>query len=158
MEFKNMGAAPDTRRPHGQRERELIASASKDKTIRLWDPAKGLLQELKGHNGCVNAVRFSPNGQLLASASDDKTVRLWDTKTGKLFQEFEGHRFSTTDILFSPGGHVLASVSYDKGGLWMEKQLEGTGVRPTSSYSPLKTQNWLHHHDGTYGKGWTLIA
>src|SRR4051794_40101736 len=57
----------------------LLASASHDDTVRLWDAATGAaLHTLKGHTGSVISVAFSPNGALLASASRDKTVRLWD--------------------------------------------------------------------------------
>ena len=57
----------------------LLATASSDRTARLWDPATGeCLRTLTGHDGSVNGVAFSPDGRLLATASDDKTARLWD--------------------------------------------------------------------------------
>ncbi|MGF1578248.1 MAG: WD40 repeat domain-containing protein [Gemmataceae bacterium] len=33
---------------------------------------------LKGHQGPVFAVNFSPNGNILASGSEDTTIKLWD--------------------------------------------------------------------------------
>ena len=58
---------------------KLLASASNDCTVRLWDAGSGaLLQTLNGHGFGVRAVAFSPDGKLLASASGDKTVKLWD--------------------------------------------------------------------------------
>ena len=62
---------------------KLLASASGDKTVRLWVPVTGAaLQTLEGHQDLVRAIAFSHDGKLLASVSDDKTVRLWDPATG----------------------------------------------------------------------------
>ncbi|KAI9785399.1 MAG: hypothetical protein M1816_000414, partial [Peltula sp. TS41687] len=45
----------------------LLASASHDGTVRLWDPALGASHgTLEGHSGPVWAVAFSPDGRLLA--------------------------------------------------------------------------------------------
>ena len=69
---------------------KLVASASRDKTVRLWDSRTGaLLQTLEGHTDGVWSVAFSLNGKLVASASGDKIVRLWDSHTGVVFQTVE---------------------------------------------------------------------
>lgn len=58
---------------------KLVASASADLTVRLWDPATGESRGiLDGHKKPVQAVAFSPDGELVASSSNDCTVRLWD--------------------------------------------------------------------------------
>jgi WD40 repeat protein len=56
----------------------LLASASKDGTIKLWETPDGReLATLTGHSGAVRSVAFSPDGSLLASASHDETIKLW---------------------------------------------------------------------------------
>lgn len=65
----------------------LLASASYDKTIRIWRPHRGeFLQTLEGHSDWVTSVAFSHDSALLASASRDKTIRVWYPDTGECLQ------------------------------------------------------------------------
>ncbi|KAF2466654.1 uncharacterized protein BDR25DRAFT_168785, partial [Lindgomyces ingoldianus] len=54
---------------------KLVASASYDETVRLWDSGTGALLQISRF-GLIGAS--SPNGKLVTSRSDDKIVRLWD--------------------------------------------------------------------------------
>jgi WD40 repeat protein len=92
---------------------KTLASASNDKTVKLWDAGSGkALQTLKGHSSEVHAVAFSPDGKTLASY--DKTVKLWDVGLGKALQTFKGHSDWIKAVAFSPDGKMLASASFDK--------------------------------------------
>jgi WD40 repeat protein len=91
---------------------KLVASASYDKTVRLWSVATGEAMQRLQHDGCVLAVDFSPDGQIVVSGSFDKTVRLWNVVTGET-QRLEGHEDSVNAVAFSQDGQVVASASYD---------------------------------------------
>ena len=57
---------------------EILASASRDTTIILWDVADGSpMRILQDHTDAVNDVTFSGNGSEMASASDDGTIIVW---------------------------------------------------------------------------------
>ncbi|KAG7397429.1 WD and tetratricopeptide repeats protein [Phytophthora boehmeriae] len=71
---------------------------------------------LEGHEGCVNTLQWSENGQLLASGSDDHKILVWDYNTHKLRHEIEsGHQLNIFAVCFVPGtdNNVLASGAMD---------------------------------------------
>jgi WD40 repeat protein len=96
---------------------KTIASASADKTVKLWNVAthKEIIPPLQGHRDQVWGVAFSPDGKTIASASDDKTVKLWDAATHlEITSPLQGHRYWVNSVAFSPDGKMLASGGADK--------------------------------------------
>jgi len=93
----------------------LLASASGDDTIRLWD-VRGAkhIATLTGSGGDVNSVAFSPDGNMLLSGGNDRTVRLWDVGTRTELTTLKGHSGEVRCTAFSPVGGILASGSDDR--------------------------------------------
>ncbi|KDQ15499.1 hypothetical protein BOTBODRAFT_173977 [Botryobasidium botryosum FD-172 SS1] len=92
-----------------------LASASEDRTIRIWDGCTGtLIDELNGHTSSVNCVVFSPDGCYIASASSDSIIRIWDGHThAPLGEPLTGHAGDVPCITFCHAGRHLASASRD---------------------------------------------
>ncbi|MEE6179664.1 nSTAND1 domain-containing NTPase [Mycobacterium sp. 050134] len=100
----------------------LLASASWDNTIRLWDTSdpndpRPVGQPLRGHTSFVTSVAFSPDGKTLASSSGDKTVRLWDLtrpRDVKMLTEPLTGDGAFYMVAFSPDGRTLAAPNDDR--------------------------------------------
>lgn len=93
----------------------MLASSSRDGTVRLWDASTGdELRVLAGHTDRVRAVSFSPDGSQVASASWDGTVRVWNVGSGAEVGIYD-HGAEVNHVAFSPDGARLASGGVNPG-------------------------------------------
>ncbi|KAG8843071.1 hypothetical protein FRB91_003613 [Serendipita sp. 411] len=96
----------------------VLYTASSDRTVRIWEAAKGrfpmghwpqvlhgiaayaygmveqeseFIATMRGHVGAVYRLTWSADSRMLVSASKDSTVKIWDLKTYKLKMDLPGH-------------------------------------------------------------------
>lgn len=94
---------------HRNRSCERLASASKDKTVKVWNVRTGRVEfSLCGHTDSVEALRWGGVG-LLYSASRDRTIKVWGVEdgdgprkeAGKLVRTLSGHGHRINSLALS---------------------------------------------------------
>ncbi|KAJ3281316.1 hypothetical protein HK104_000091, partial [Borealophlyctis nickersoniae] len=91
--------------------RDLLYSASRDGSIKIFDTATGqCLRTLDGHGGqAVRSVCVA--GGKLYSAGDDKAVVEWDVKAGRPTRTFGGHYGAVSALFAGPDGKLFSGSS-----------------------------------------------
>lgn len=112
---------------------KILATGSKDKTIRLWDVTTGQQKHVLVVTGpqehvfidgnwligkridveYIKLFAFSPDGKILATGIDSGNIYLWDTETGEQKKTLKGHTKQIMEISFSADGRTFTSMSRD---------------------------------------------
>lgn len=87
-----------------------VAAGYNDGSVRFWDVQKGiLLRTLQLHQGSLDYLEISPDGQWLASIGEDNALKVFHIRTNKVaWQQVE--EFKVSGFTFSPDSKVLAAA------------------------------------------------
>lgn len=88
----------------------LLASGSRDCTIKLWNLRTGqVFCTLSGHTAPITAIALSADANLLISGSEDQTLRFWRIKTGTLLRTLSGYKAVFTTLALSADRQLLVA-------------------------------------------------
>ncbi|HEY7156332.1 MAG TPA: HlyD family efflux transporter periplasmic adaptor subunit [Gemmataceae bacterium] len=115
-------------------KRNLVLFGTADGMVRLLD-----LDNLKEkprdlaerHQGAVNGVAFSPDGERCATCSDDYTICLWKTGTGELLDRLRFHRGAVTSVQFASATRLVSAGRDNRLAVWeVEEGKPARRIRP----------------------------
>ena len=93
----------------------MLATASYDKLIKLWDVATAKeVRTLRDHIDAVYALAFTPDGARLVSGAADRSVKIWDVASGTKLYTLSDATDGVNTVALSPDGQRVAAGGLDK--------------------------------------------
>ncbi|MHB2018471.1 MAG: WD40 repeat domain-containing protein, partial [Candidatus Xenobia bacterium] len=84
----------------------IVAFGSTGGLIKVLDLGSDTMQVLRGHEGAVQALALSPDGQWLLSGADDRTVRVWPLSNPQKVKVLKGHGKAVLSAAISEDGRI----------------------------------------------------
>jgi WD40 repeat protein len=137
----------------------LIASASMDHTIKVWDISSGeVMHAFEIGDACLNNIAFSPDGRLLATSE-----AVWDVETRQIIHVFKQGLCAAVD--FSPDGSMLAVANsngpimlWDISSWQLVRTLDNPNLSHDIAFSPDGSQLAVHREPNAMVKLWDVAS
>jgi WD40 repeat protein len=147
--------------PDGQ----LVGSASRDNTIRIWDVST-LLPRWRSVCDAQDILElcFSSDSKLLASLSEDRQLYIWDVISPAPSEAPQGSA-SISDVAYSPDGQTAATTDWPEfgGEVALRETVNGTYLRTLDSTGNLVKgdeieRRWSMKPRKPFGGGSEIVA
>ncbi|KAJ3041905.1 U5 small nuclear ribonucleoprotein [Rhizophlyctis rosea] len=113
-----------------RRGAELIATASDDNTVKIWDPREKNAIKTFDDKYPVTAVQFGLDEGLCYAGGLDNQIKAWDLRKDAVAYTLDGHFDTITGLRLSPDGDYLLSNSMDNTvRIWDIKPFAATTTR-----------------------------
>ena len=138
---------------------KLLATASSDRSVRLWNVATGeAVLQLPQHDAAVLCVAFHPMENLMACGSREgkvPAVILWNTRTGQKERTLHKHHEPILSVAFSADGTRLLSGGgdvrkADAGEFWLWDARSGESIASYSGHGNAVTAVAFHPDGKTF--------
>jgi WD40 repeat protein len=98
--------------------KNLIFSASADKSIKVWNLTTGaLIRTMTNGSDAMDSLAINKYGQVI-SGSDDKLIRVWDAERGEVTDIYKSHTDAVDALVCDAEGHLFSGSDDKKAKRW----------------------------------------